>query len=78
MPHDAHHPIARHEAAAGRCLQNLADRFMPEDQALLAPGGGAVLCSNDLPVRAAEADRLRLHQYLAITFERLGYLLEQK
>src|SRR6185503_14501260 len=69
--HDAGDEVARLEAGARRRFLHPAERFMTEDQALLARRGSTVVATDDLAVSAADAERQRLHQHVAVALWRL-------
>src|SRR6185312_14110070 len=68
--HDADHEIAARKAAALRRFFDAAERLVAEDQ---MPGPGrwrAVFAGDDLAVGAADAERERAHQDIAVAGRR--------
>ena len=63
VPHDADDEIALREAAALRRFFDAAERFVADDQPLMAGGRGAVFGGDDLPVGAAHAESNGAHEH---------------
>src|ERR1700719_1360474 len=74
--HDADDEISGDKPTFRRRSLHPSQRFMAEDQALLAGWRGAILSGNDLPVGPAHAERHRANEHRTVRRVGLGDILE--
>src|SRR6185437_5214957 len=63
VPHDPNDEIARRESRTLGCLLDAPQRFVADDQPLVAGWSGAVLGSDDLAIGAAYAETDGAHEH---------------
>jgi hypothetical protein len=75
--HDADHEVSGDESGFPGGLGHPAERFVPDDEAVLSRRRRPVIAVDDLQVRAADADRLRQDQDRTVLRRRLRHVRQR-